>query len=239
MKDVQIVKNENCNPFVLNLLWKRETAPQTEESIDACVACRSETCAILKHVSDWHCVPFWICTIVPFWNMLQICTVQTSSYQSHILNARSRSIKTCASIPKVRPSYCICFALFCFVLLCFFFSVMKIGLPQMQWVKKTSLLSTLHMAKSEQRQSKACFKMAHFPEWHTMPIWNMFQEGTYFRTARNTCHRALLQSSMDPPRRSLSGTISWHRVLILKGQLHPKPKLPAKFEHVFALSQIY
>ena len=27
-------------------------------SCAACVACRSETCAILKHVSDWHCVPF-------------------------------------------------------------------------------------------------------------------------------------------------------------------------------------
>ena len=27
--------------------------------IDACVARRSETCAILKHVSDWHGVPFW------------------------------------------------------------------------------------------------------------------------------------------------------------------------------------
>ena len=24
----------------------------------AYVACRSETCAILKHVSDWHSVPF-------------------------------------------------------------------------------------------------------------------------------------------------------------------------------------
>ena len=26
---------------------------------DAYVACRSETCAILKQVSDWHGVPFW------------------------------------------------------------------------------------------------------------------------------------------------------------------------------------
>ena len=25
----------------------------------AYVACRSKTCAILKHVSDWHGVPFW------------------------------------------------------------------------------------------------------------------------------------------------------------------------------------
>ena len=27
--------------------------------VHACVACRSETCAILKHVLDWHGVPFW------------------------------------------------------------------------------------------------------------------------------------------------------------------------------------
>ena len=35
-------------------------------------------------------------------------------------------------------------------------------------------------------QSETCFRMAHFSERHAMPIWNMFQDGTFFRTARNT-----------------------------------------------------
>ena len=35
-------------------------------------------------------------------------------------------------------------------------------------------------------QSEACFRNAHFSERHTMPIWNMFHDGTCFRTARNT-----------------------------------------------------
>ena len=34
-------------------------------------ACCSEICANRKHVSDWHCLPFWKKN-VPFWNMHQI-----------------------------------------------------------------------------------------------------------------------------------------------------------------------
>ena len=34
--------------------------------------------------------------------------------------------------------------------------------------------------------SETCFRNAYFSKRHTMPIWNMFQDGTCFRTARNT-----------------------------------------------------
>ena len=48
------------------------------------VACCSETCAILKHVSDWHGVPFRKKN-VHFWNMFRISTLQTSSYPSRMI----------------------------------------------------------------------------------------------------------------------------------------------------------
>ena len=67
-------------------------------NIYARVSYRSETRAILNHVSDWH--------YVPFWNMFQIGIVP---YQSRMLNSRSWRIKTCVWRPEVRPSYWICF----------------------------------------------------------------------------------------------------------------------------------
>ena len=70
--------------------------------------CRFETCAILRHVSDWHCVLFWkMCYSETF----LIGTVQTWSYQSCMLNAKSWSI-SCAKKSKVRPTYCICLFIF-------------------------------------------------------------------------------------------------------------------------------
>ena len=72
----------------------------------ACVVCCSKT---LCHPET--CLRLALCAIlknVHFWNMLQISTVQTLSYRSRMLNARSWSIKTCARRPKVKPNYCIC-----------------------------------------------------------------------------------------------------------------------------------
>ena len=68
--------------------------------------------------------------------------------------------------------------------ICLFVLVMYVGILQVQLVKKT-LLSALDMTTFAQRQSEACFRMAHFSERHKMPIWNMFQDGTRFRTAHN------------------------------------------------------
>ena len=42
-----------------------------------------------------------------------------------------------------------------------------------------------NMTKFLQCQSETCFKNEHFSEQHTMPIGNMFQDGTCFRTAQN------------------------------------------------------
>ena len=80
------------------------------------------------------CVPFWNtchpetcfrlawCAIlknVHFWNMFQIGTVQTSSYRSRMLNARSRSIKMCAKKPHIRQA---AFCLFVCLFVCLSFS---------------------------------------------------------------------------------------------------------------------
>ena len=36
------------------------------------------------------------------------------------------------------------------------------------------------LTKLAQCQSEICFRNAHFSEWHTMPNWNMSQDGTCF-----------------------------------------------------------
>ena len=36
-------------------------------------------------------------------------------------------------------------------------------------------------------ESEVCFRMLHFPERHTMPIWHMFKNDRCFRMANNRC----------------------------------------------------
>ena len=69
------------------------------------------------------------------------------------------------------------------------FSVMNVGLLQMQWVYKTHRIVVCpryDKVCTVQCQSETCFRMTRFSERHTMSIWNTFQDGTCFRTARNT-----------------------------------------------------
>ena len=133
-----------------------------------------------------RCVPFWnMChpetcfrlawcaglKNVHFWNMFQIGTMQTSSYRSRMLNARSFSIQLCAKRLKVKQS-CIC--LFVGWLVCF--SVINVGLLHMQWVKKTYCCLSLHGVNlkyvSEMHifqngtpcQSEICFRKAQVSE---------------------------------------------------------------------------
>ena len=59
-----------------------------------------------------------------------------------------------------------------------------LGLPYFILCFRTlHLTGDFNMTKFAQCQSETYFRMAHFSEWHTMPIWNMFQNGTSFRTA--------------------------------------------------------
>ena len=88
--------------------------------------------------------------------MFQIGTVQTSSYQSRISNARSWSIKICAKRPKAK--------LHLFVSL----SVINVELLQIQCVKETYIVRCL-------RFDKVC----------TVSIWNMLQKCLFFRTAHH------------------------------------------------------
>ena len=48
----------HLNPGRTPLPEKKLIAPPPRLLIHKRVACRSETCAILKRVSDWHGVPF-------------------------------------------------------------------------------------------------------------------------------------------------------------------------------------
>ena len=110
--------------------------------------------------------------------MFQISTVQTLSYRSHMINAWSWSIKISEKRPKVRPG-CIC------LFVCLFFSN-KSRATSNVIIKKDILSSALDMTKFVRCHSETCFRNAHFSKRHTMPIWNMFQDGTCFRAARTT-----------------------------------------------------
>ena len=57
------------------------------------IACRYEKCAILKHVSDWHCANF---------------VISKPGSKPHV-TCKVLKHKNCARRPKVRPSYCILF----------------------------------------------------------------------------------------------------------------------------------
>ena len=110
-------------------------------------------CAVLKHVPSWNML--WIGIVCHS----EKCAIlkHASDWQCEnfvIIKARSWSKTTCGSRSKVWPSYCIC------LFVCI--SVMNVELLQIQWVQKTPLLSALNMATFVQRQSEACFKMAHF-----------------------------------------------------------------------------
>ena len=117
----------------------------------------SEKCALLKHVSDCYCANFII-------------------LKPHVKCKVLRHTKMCAKRPHVKQ------AAFC-LFVCF--SVINAGLLQMQWLIKTyCCLPSIW---------KVCtvpiwymFQKYTFSERHTRPIWNMFQNGTCFRTARNT-----------------------------------------------------
>ena len=109
-------------------------------------------CVLWNMCHPERCFRLALCAVlknVPFWNMLQICTVQASSYRSRMLNARSWSILTCARRPKSKTKllhlflclsvcllffffFCFCFCFVFFVLFVLFcFSVMNVGLNAM------------------------------------------------------------------------------------------------------------
>ena len=110
-KNQREAKEENLLPTASP---NGNTPPNNENGIFlffflVCVACCSVTCAILKHVSDWHGVPFWKMCILE--KCFRLAQCKLTSYRSRMLNVRSWSIKICEKKPKVRPSY-ICLFVF-------------------------------------------------------------------------------------------------------------------------------
>ena len=84
------------------------------------------------------------------------------------------------------------------------FSAMNVGLLQKQWVIYD---------KFTQR-----FRIAHFSQWHIMPIWNIFQDGTCFKTACNTCaYKACMTQSFSDILWSIYFCV-WKKPLIIQLQ---------------------
>ena len=132
----------------------RQCLPQGVCCLPSWNMCRPETC--------FRLALFAILKNVPFWNMLQIGSVPTLSYQSHMLNGRSQSIKTCEMRPKVRTRYCIC------LFVCF--SVIKIRATSNAVSWKDIIVVCPKYDKS----------------LHISNLKLMFQNGMFFGTAHNT-----------------------------------------------------
>ena len=117
---------------------------------------------------------------VPFWNMLQIGNVQTSSYRSCMLKARSWSIKTCARKSKLRPSYYIC------LFVCFSVMIMNVELLfKFTDLKRhhcflPSILQSLHSAnlKHVSKWHFFFFRTTHNANLKYVSGWHMLQNGT-------------------------------------------------------------
>ena len=81
--------------------------------------------------------------------------------------------------------------LYCCLFVCFFSST------TWEYFKcnklKRLVLSAFDMTKFAQCRSETCFRMAHFSKRHTIPIWNKFQNGTFFQNGTEcqceTCFR--------------------------------------------------
>ena len=78
----------SCEPLIGKIEWYELTLKRVTITR---VARRSETYAILKHVSDWHCVPFWNMCHSETHFRLALCKLL--SHRSRLLNARSWSMK--------------------------------------------------------------------------------------------------------------------------------------------------
>ena len=122
------------------------------------------------------CFRLSLCAVpknVHFWNKLQISTVQTLSYWSRTLNARSWRIKTCARSPKLRPF------LHLFVCL-FFFPVISVGLFKCNEFKRH------HCCLPSMWQSLHSVNLKHVSEWHIYQDGTQCQSETCFKVARNS-----------------------------------------------------
>ena len=133
----------------------------------------SETCAILKHILDWHyCVLFGgkMChsetcyglslLMLAYWQEAFVFLLIAFEVALHLL---LKTKQTNAVAWLYFPSPCTSS----------FFSCLRI----------LHLTCSSKMKRFAECQSKVCFIMAHFSEWCAIPIWNnsgwhMYQNGT-------------------------------------------------------------
>ena len=121
------------------------------------MVCRSKKCAFLKHVSVWHRANFVI-------SKMAICLFLTITFEVALLLL----LKNKETNKQMQPG--LTFGLFSLI-----FMLQDHAFIMWLWYDEvcTVLIWT-------------CFRNAHFSKRHTMPIWNIFWDGTCFRTARNT-----------------------------------------------------
>ena len=130
------------------------------------IVCRSEKCTILKHISDWQCANF------------VIMVISKPSVKCKVLKH-----KTCAKRPWRDQTAKLLQLFVCF-------SVMNVGLLQIQWFQKAYCLPSIWL-------SLQCQSETYFSELHTMPIWNMFQNDTPHVSERHAAHALRYTSVKD------------------------------------------
>ena len=132
------------------------------------VSCRSRTCTILKHVSVWHGVPGCkkcIGMSVSNWNF-KLCHIKPVCWMEGP-DEKITFGQTCHKESQIAYA-CL---LLCLLLL---FSEINVA---MSW--KDILSSVPNMTKFAQCSLRTSFRKGTFSEWHTMPVWNMSQDGMF------------------------------------------------------------
>ena len=143
-----------------------------EVVVRACVACRSESFWNMCHPEI--CFRLTSCAVlknVPFWNILPLNAVQTLSYVGQT---------------TMMSFLLIVFEVALYLLLknkqankCSSLALLLVSLLKFLCFRTLHLTYGFDMTTLTQCQPEACFRMAHFSERQTIPIWNMFQDGTF------------------------------------------------------------
>ena len=146
-----------------------------------CVPFWNMCCAILKYVSDWHGVPFWnMCISETCFRLApsKLCHIEGKQHYAFLTHWIWSNPTFITFITEKTNEQTNCsLALF------------LVSLHKNLCFRTLHLTCGFDMTKFALCQPKICFRMAKFFRMaHVNKIWNLFQDGTCFRTARNTYH---------------------------------------------------
>ena len=129
--------------------WRRALVKQ--RFLLARVACSSETCAILKHVSDWRGVPFWkMCISDTRFGMApcKLCHIEDRKQYVFVTYCVWCSPTLITEKQTIKCSL----------------DVLLVSLHQFLCFRTLHLTCDFNMTKFVQCQSETCFRMAHDSE---------------------------------------------------------------------------